>query len=208
MSENDTRGDTGLPREYFEKLYDRATDPWSFETRWYEKRKRALTMASLSRAHYGSVLELGCSTGLLTAELAERTDAVTAIDISTEAVELARQRLAELGNVRVERGDVREDLPSGPFDLIVVSEVAYYLGRDELEALADALSARLGDDGEVLLCHWRWPVDDYPLSGDEAQTILIRGLALPRISCIEEDDLLIDVLSRDARSVAVREGMV
>lgn len=198
----------GLPQEYFDRLYDQAADPWSFATRWYEKRKRALTMAVLPRASYASVLELGCSTGLLTRDLAERSGSLIALDISAEAVDLARRSLGDRAHVVVEQGDVRDALPPGPFDLVVVSEVAYYLSRDELGALARAIASRLGPQGEVLLCHWRWPVEEYPLGGDEAQDILIRELALPRLSRVEEDDLLLDMLSRDARSVATREGLV
>jgi SAM-dependent methyltransferase len=198
---------SGLPREYFDQLYERRDDPWRFETRWYEERKRALTMAALPRRRYLNVLELGCSTGLLTAQLADRADAVLAIDISQAAVDLGRSRLVDRGHVRIERGDIREELPTGSFDLVLISEVAYYLARHEVEALAASIHGRLAPSAEVALCHWRWPVDDYPLSGDEAHDILRSRLNLAPISRLEEQDLLLEVLSTDVRSVATREGL-
>jgi SAM-dependent methyltransferase len=197
----------GLPRDYFEELYRRRDDPWRFETRWYEERKRALTVAALPRHRYLNVLELGCATGLLTGQLADRADALLAIDISQGAVDLASARLVDRGHVRIERADLRDGLPAGSFDLVVVSEVAYYLARDEVSALADGIRDRLASSADVVLCHWRWPVEDYPLTGDEVHDILRSRLGLQRIGRLEEQDLLLEVLSTDERSVATREGL-
>lgn len=52
----------------------RRDDPWGFEDRWYEGAEaEAVTLAALPAAHAGRVLEVGCSIGVLTAALAERT---------------------------------------------------------------------------------------------------------------------------------------
>jgi trans-aconitate methyltransferase len=121
--------EAGLPREYFEKLYERRDDPWRFATRWYEQRKRTMTLAVLPRGRYLSVLELGCSTGSITEQLASRSDAVLA------------------------RADVRDGFPFGSFDLVLVSEVAYSLAQDEVSRLADGIRERLAPSAEVVLCH-------------------------------------------------------
>jgi len=78
---------------WFDAFYDRHDDPWGFESRWYEQRKRSLLMATLTREHYAHALELGCATGLLTAALAERADAVTAVDLAAAALELLARTL-------------------------------------------------------------------------------------------------------------------
>jgi hypothetical protein len=52
-----TAADPPAPRptpEYFESLFEGSDDPWQFRTRWYEARKRALRLACLPAAHYGS----------------------------------------------------------------------------------------------------------------------------------------------------------
>jgi len=49
-------------------------------------------------------------------------------------VAIARERLARFPNVRVERRTLHEETPEGPFDLIVVSEVLYYLPREQMLA--------------------------------------------------------------------------
>ncbi len=39
-----------LDAQYFADLYAGNDDPWAFRTRWYERRKRELTLASLQAA--------------------------------------------------------------------------------------------------------------------------------------------------------------
>ena len=82
-----------LGPDYFDRLYDEHRDPWGFQSRWYEKRKRRLTMAALPSERYGSVFEPGCSIGVLTADLTARSDHVLAMDISARALLEARRRL-------------------------------------------------------------------------------------------------------------------
>ncbi|WP_336493121.1 SAM-dependent methyltransferase, partial [Methylobacterium nigriterrae] len=60
--------------DHFDELHTRSDDPWSVRTRWYERRKRAITMASLPRKRFTRALEIGCSIGELSAELADRCD--------------------------------------------------------------------------------------------------------------------------------------
>ncbi len=37
--------DRELPVDYFAKMYAAQSDPWDFESRWYEQRKYALRVA-------------------------------------------------------------------------------------------------------------------------------------------------------------------
>ena len=194
-----------LPPDYFEHLYEESEDPWSFRTRWYEARKRSLTLAALPEARYGSVFEPGCSIGLLTAELAARSGRVLAMDPSAAALETARTSLP--GHVDLARGTVPDDWPAGHWDLVVVSEVAYYLDRPACEDLAGRAAASAGD---LLAVHWRHRVPDYPLSGDEAHAVLgaaaLAAGMTPVVTHVE-DDFRLDVWSKDRRSVAARTGV-
>lgn len=198
-----------LSRAYFDARYARTDDPWSLATRAYESRKRAITVSSLPLERYGNALEIGCSIGMLTAEFAPRCDALLAVDISAAAVDSARRRTADLGSsVRVEQHDVTLGLPQGKFDLIVLSEVGYYLARTELAALARRVRAALSPDGTVVACHWRHPVRDYPLSGDAVHEILRAELGLPATVEHRERDFLLEVFETRPRSLAQREGLV
>jgi hypothetical protein len=46
-------------------------------------------------------------------------------------------------------------MPHGPFDLIVVSEIAYYLSAHELVLLGKRLAAAIAHRGKIVLLHHR-----------------------------------------------------
>ena len=120
-----------LPPEYFDDRYATNPDPWGFEDRWYEKRKYALTLAALPRPRYRRGFEAGCSNGVLTEQLAARCDQLVACDVAASAVNSARSRLAG-GDVDVIQGGIPNQWPEGPFDLIILSEVGYYLDQRDM----------------------------------------------------------------------------
>lgn len=193
---------------YFDELYRRSDDPWRLREGWYERRKRSLTLALLPRPRYRNGFEPGCANGELTAELAKRCDALLAADLHARAVELARERVAGASNVRIEQRTVPREWPTqdGPFDLIVISEFAYYLDPAELETLAACIAGSLTTDGTLLACHWRRPFAEARESADHAHALFDARCGLARLAHHDEADLLIDVWSRDPRSVAQCEG--
>ncbi|MWA15772.1 SAM-dependent methyltransferase [Streptomyces sp. BA2] len=69
----------------------------------------------------GAALDLGCGAGGDTIWLAQRGWQVTAVDISTTAVERVRERAGELGlaeRVSTEQHDLADSFPAGRFDLV------------------------------------------------------------------------------------------
>jgi LmbE family N-acetylglucosaminyl deacetylase/SAM-dependent methyltransferase len=158
-----------------DRLHRDDPDPWGVDRRWYEERKRELVMAMLPQRGLGSVLDVGCSTGALTARLAERADRVTALDASPAAVAAARRRLGALiagGEVRVEVAEAPRAWPSGRYDVAVVSEVGYFLSPGDLRRLALRLEESLGAQGTLVLCHWRHPISGWPLDGPRVHQLL------------------------------------
>ncbi|WCM18034.1 nodulation S family protein [Paraburkholderia bryophila] len=206
----ETPSPASSPATYFDTLYRHSDDPWHLREGWYESRKRSLTLALLPRPRYRNAFEPGCANGELTFELAKRCDALLAADLHERAVQLAGERMAAASQVRVERRTVPRDWPmeAGPFDLIVISEFAYYLNAAELAALADYIAASLTPDGTLLACHWRRPFAEALESADTAHALFDARCGLARLAHHDEADLLIDVWSRDARSVAQREGLL
>lgn len=194
-----------LDTNYFDALYARHDDPWRFATRWYEERKRAITLASLPHQRYGRALEIGCSIGVLTAQLAERCDALLAVDVAEAAVAAARARVG--ATATVELRDASTDYPSGEFDLVVLSEVGYYFSGPVLARLLGAIAASLSEAGVLVACHWRHPVAGYLQSGDAVHRA-ITELGLHRLARHEEDDFVLEVWSRSPVSVARAEGLL
>lgn len=198
--------DRSLRRDFFDRFYDGRSDPWGFESRWYEERKRAVLLAALPRPRFRAALEVGCSTGVLTAGLADRADEVVGVDVADAPLAVARRRLGP--GPRLLRLDTPDEWPDGAFDLVVLSEVLYYYGRDDLDRALDRAVASLTDDGVLVACHWRHGVAEYPLGGDEVQARVVARPELGVLAHHVEDDFLLDVLARHpVRSVARAEGL-
>jgi LmbE family N-acetylglucosaminyl deacetylase/SAM-dependent methyltransferase len=189
---------------YFDDLYARSDDPWGLQDRFYEQRKRELVCAALPRPRFRRALEPGCASGLLTAGLAQRCDEVLACDVADRAVALARERLAGVEHVRVERRRIPDDWPARSFDLIVLSEVGYYC--PDLAALGELVRATLTSDGVVIACHWRHPAPDHPHTADEVHAAL--GEGLHRVAAHIEEDFRLDVWTRGGASVARLDGIL
>ncbi|CAM3661102.1 Methyltransferase domain-containing protein [Bordetella sputigena] len=151
----------------FEALYRQSADPWQVRTSWYEQRKRAVLLACLPRARYGRILELGCGNGEMTRHLAVRCDALVAVDSSATAISLCEQTLARDGlrntSTHVARLPEAWPVDAGQrFDLIVVSELAYYIAEADLPSFLARCAAMLGEHGEWAMCHYSKDLEGRP----------------------------------------------
>lgn len=177
--------------DYFDKLYNNNADPWAYRQRWYEKRKRDLTLASLPRQRYARAFEPGCSNGELSLALATRCKQLLCTDLNTQAVELARQRLRHSPGVTVAQCALPEGWPPGEFDLIVLSEIGYYLPPRDWETVSLQAGRSLTANGTLLACHWLHPIEGCAMDGLEVHRVLAEVLELkPWISHQEEDFIL------------------
>lgn len=165
------RRNRSIDSDWFEALYRDGGDPWDFETSAYEAAKYARTLDALPRAGFGRALEVGCSIGVLTAQLAPRCGELLAVDVSDTALARAAERCADLDHVRFANMRMPGQVPDGRFDLVLLSEVIYYWDSDDLALAAAFLRDATPTGGHVLLVHWTGPTD-YPKSGDDAVTEL------------------------------------
>ena len=198
-----------LSPDYFEELYASSPDPWGLASRWYEARKYAISLAMLPGERYADAFEPGCSIGVLTRQLAARCDRLLSCDAAEPAVRAARARTAALGNVTVAKRVIPRDWPAGVFDLIVFSECLYYFTGPDLHRVLDLGVASLRPGGTLLAVHWRHPVADYPLRGDDVHAALAGrdGRGLARLVQHAEPDFLADVYLRtDGVPVSVAQA--
>jgi hypothetical protein len=184
-----------MNRTYFDEMYRADPDPWRFESSWYEQRKYALTMDALPGRHYRSAFEPGCSIGVLSSHLVGRCDQLLATDIVPEVLDRARERCRESGRARFERLAIPEDWPTGPFDLVVLSEIAYYFDKPALDEIMAKVIATTNSAATLVAVHWRGQTN-YPLSGDEAHDIMGRRPELQRTVHHVEPEFLLDVWTR------------
>lgn len=199
------------PRELFiaERPYDAAlddlhaveADPWGADTRFYEARKRALLLAALPRARFRHGLEVGSSTGALAADLAERCDELLVLDASPSAVAAARERLAGSAGVTVRRAAVPAQWPAPPaggFDLVVLSEVGYFLSPVDLDDVVELVRATLAVDGVLVLAHWRHEVEGWPLDGTAVHATVVAAGVRPVVARYVDRDVELLVLADTA----------
>jgi SAM-dependent methyltransferase len=154
-----------LAPEYFDRLYAERADPWDFASSHYETEKYAATLAALPRQKYARALELGCSIGVLTNQLAPRCEHLLAIDVSERPLAQARLRCVAQPHVVFAQCDISTAFPTGQFDLILLSEIGYYFSLPDLEKLRGQLAAALLPHGHLLLVHYTGETN-YPLRAD------------------------------------------
>ena len=159
-------GQLTIDRSYFEKLYADSSDPWNFEDSWYEQRKYDLTLAALPEQHYQRAFEPGCSIGVLSERLASRCTELVAMELIPSIARQARDRLHAYPRASVAEGSIPECWPAGPFDLVVLSEVAYYLTPEGLEQALAKLRESITVGGTVISVHYALQTN-YPLTGRE-----------------------------------------
>ncbi len=191
----------------FDKLYRDSPDPWGTTTRWYERRKRTLLLAALPRERYGAAYEAGCGTGHISSALAERCDTLLASDASSVALPFATRALAAHPNATVARHLLPDDWPARPFDLVVLSEVLYFVDTAGCDAIAVAARESVGSAGTVVACNWRDTIEGRGHSGEEVHRRFEEALGLPRSFEYVDDDFVLSGWSAGVASVARREGL-
>ncbi|MEP6925236.1 MAG: SAM-dependent methyltransferase [Pyrinomonadaceae bacterium] len=188
-----------LTPNYFEEVYRANADPWNFETSEYERAKYAATLAALPQTHYQKAFEIGCSIGVLTKELAARCTKLLAIDVSDAALEKAQKRCAKLSQISFEKMQIPAEFPAAAFDLILVSEVGYYLAPEDWQTATEKIAKHLELNGNVVLVHWIPFVHDYPQTGDEVHESFKRWTTgkLRHLTEKREENYRLDVFEKN-----------
>lgn len=189
---------SGEAQSIFDAVHAREADPWHYATRWYERRKRALTVAALPEEHYAAGLEIGCSIGTLTAELAPRCTTLLAVDASGIALQQAAERLAPFPGVTLQQRTLPDAWPDGKYDLVVLSEVGYYFAPAEYDQLLENIRSCMQSGGTLLLCHWRHPIAGWTLDGETVHTTARNRLGWPTSGLYRERDFVLETLTAAA----------
>ncbi|WP_428493491.1 class I SAM-dependent DNA methyltransferase [Rhodopila sp.] len=155
------------PASHFQRLYQANPDPWGFNTSRYERAKYRQTLDALGDRRFSAGLEVGCSIGILTRMLAPQCDSLLGIDIVEDPLSAARSRCADQPQVRFEQMQVPGQWPGGRFDLIVFSEVLYFLSAADIATCARHVLHCLMPGGAVVLVNWLGQTDD-PSPSDAA----------------------------------------
>lgn len=153
-------------RSFFDDLWMRG-DPWELETSSFEHQRYARLLAMLDQPRYGRVLEIGCGAGTFTRRLAGLADQVLALDVSAEAVAKARALQGASQHVEFRAANIMDYDPKedGPWDLIVMSDMVYFLGWlypfFDIAWLAMDMFAATRPGGQLLLANCYGGPQDY-----------------------------------------------
>jgi SAM-dependent methyltransferase len=93
------------------------------------------------------LLDVCCGEGFYTHHFySGRAGAIVAMDYNAKAIAHARRNFSA-PNIEYVCGDIRTDLPKGPFDNVSWDAGIEYFTRDELDGILSAIKARLMPDG-------------------------------------------------------------
>lgn len=184
-----------MKRTDFEKRYQSDADPWGYRDSWYERRKYQMTLACLPHERYRLGWEPACSIGVLSRMLATRVEKLVASDLSPTALAEARSGEAP-GNVEWSvRSLPDEDHPTG-CDLVVLSEILYYLDPGERERVMTQTWDALGSGGDLVVVHWRSSSHDTFLSGEQTHTWVRAQPGWRHLISHLDEEFVLDVLRK------------
>ncbi len=161
----------------FERLFRTSIDPWNYRSSPFEAHKRRVLLRACGTRLYGRGLELACANGETTLRLVDRCLRLTAIDASPTAIAAARRRTRDQTSLTLGVSRLPEQMPRGPFDLIVASEIIYYLSPNALRRLIPKIEAALAPGGRVVVLHHLRRFDDAAQMPALAQASVRRALA-------------------------------
>ncbi len=152
--------------EELETTYRDSADPWNFRTSPYEQEKFAATRAALSKDRYASAVELGCGNGALAEHIAPCCDSYVGVDGVERAIEAARQAVPA---ARFVNCFLPCPLPPGNHDLIILSEILYFMDEGGIGALAEQIS-HVSQGAEIICVTFLGPTG-HVLQGEQALEI-------------------------------------
>ncbi len=187
---------THMSVEDFESRYRSDPDPWGYESSDYEREKYAATLRAAGPGPFARGLELGSSIGVLSTLLAPRCRELVCVDAAPTAVDAARRRLGGVEGVQIVLGAIPEAIPEGGYDLVVASEILYYLSPPALDATLSRLRASMDPGASLVAVHWRPRGDERPFTAAEIHDRLRAQPWLAPMSQAGTDAYLLDVLAR------------
>ncbi len=185
-----------VPPSRFDALFAEKSDPWDLAVKWHDRRKFAVTTAVLPRERYRRCFEPGCANGDLTLLLAQRCDEVLAVDCAAQAVDQARLKVADHPHVRVEVAILPQQAPAGQFDLVVVSELLYYMSADDRDVTVKMAFDVLESGGDLVAVHWRSSDRCYGYDGYNAHSAIRRICGTDPLLHLDDENFLLDVFRK------------
>jgi 2-polyprenyl-3-methyl-5-hydroxy-6-metoxy-1,4-benzoquinol methylase len=140
-------------RQYWEDMYEMPLEelPWEIKEAPAELRE----YVGANKVAGGEALDAGCGTGNFSVYLAQNGFAVTGVDYSKKAIDIAKERNQEaqlpIKYLRADLTDVANALRGKQFDLILDYKVAHHLPDEQLKSYVSGCMNLLKPGGRILL---------------------------------------------------------
>lgn len=180
----------------FEARYRADPDPWGYTHSAYEREKYAATLTACGDGPFAVGLELGASIGIFSALLAPRCRRLVTVDAAPTAVADARARLSGHPHVEVILGEIPGAVPDEAFDLVVASEILYYLTPAQLAGTLSMLERQMVPGARLVAVHWRPAGPERPRDAEAAHGALRGRPWLAAVHRGGTDDYLLEVMTR------------
>jgi SAM-dependent methyltransferase len=120
--------------------------PWEINS--YDKNLKEIF--DLLEIKKGDVLELGCGSGNDSLWLAKNNFNVTAIDISSKAILLAKEKNKDYLNIEFIEGDILNSIPNKKYD-VIYDRGCLHGNKDILNDMFKILYNKLKDNGKMII---------------------------------------------------------
>lgn len=180
-------------------MFQTDIDPWDYASSPFEARKRKILLNACGAGVRGRGLELACANGETTRYLARKCLRLMAVDSSPTAVAEARRRTEVFPHVSVHQAVLPRDLPRKRFDLIVVSELLYYIRAVEADCLVSRLARAIAPGGRIILLHHHVRFEDASQHSDRAQQRAASQLGRTMIGVFHHRDARFDCVAFSPR---------
>jgi SAM-dependent methyltransferase len=140
----------------FEEMYQNIEDPWSHGDATAVQYDLVLLLIKRNNicSNGGRILDIGCGKGAFTSRIKGMLDqcSVTGIDIAPTAIRHARNRYGSIG-INFLALDIQQDYKkiTGKFNLIIMSQILWYVLPSIREITDYLFSEVLSDDGCILI---------------------------------------------------------
>ena len=153
----------------FADKFAQDSDPWSTWTAPDEVLKRQAILHALSCRPVGRVLELGAGNGSNSRAMARRGLRLDATEATAEGTRLVAKAIAACRRAKAFELVAPARTPRPRYDVIVISELLYYLSRKDMAKLARQISQLLERGGVLVLAHHRITFYDFAQRADGIQ---------------------------------------
>jgi ubiquinone/menaquinone biosynthesis C-methylase UbiE len=139
--------DVENPDDYYAQTYDDSVPDWPGEIEFY------LGLADQVKAKGGRILELACGTGRVAIRLARPGVEVVGLDHSAEMIQKARQKSADIQNIRWVQGDMRSFQLDEQFDMVIIPGHSFQnlnIARDQVACL-ESVKSHLSPGGKFVV---------------------------------------------------------